>query len=90
MHGGSSPQARATAKERMEALVHPALDALERLINRNDFNASRYVMDYAGFKAVEKVTTDGRQVIEVEYVGRAPSSLEAPHTNGHVLEDRSP
>jgi len=91
MHGGKSPQALASAEERMKALVHPALSRLQQLINHADadgvsLNAIKYVLDYAGFKATEKVTTDGRQVIEVEYVGRAPATVfDVPH-NGIALE----
>jgi len=94
-HGGKAPQALASAEERMRSYVHPSLTRLLQLIRHADndatsLNAIKYVLDYAGFKAVDKVTTDGRQVIEVEYVGRAPITVEVPHPNGHVLEDRSP
>jgi len=91
MHGGKSPQALASAEERIKAMVHPALSRLQQLIAHADadgvsLNAIKYVLDYAGFKATEKVTTDGRQVIEVEYVGRAPATVfDVPH-NGIALE----
>ena len=84
LHGGKSPQALKKAEERMRDLVHPAISGLERLINSNDLGAMRYVLDYGGFKATEKIQSDGRQVIEVEYIGRAP--VDVAHTNGHVLE----
>jgi len=51
LHGGKAPQALRKAEERMRDLVHPAISALERLINDNDFSATRYVLDYAGFRA---------------------------------------
>ena len=79
MHGGQSPQALTKAEDRMRALVHPAVTALANLIANNDLAAARYVLDYAGFKSVEKVQSDGRTVIEIEYVDR-PNAL----TNGVV------
>jgi len=77
MHGGKSPQALANAEDRMRALVHPAVSALANLIADNDLAAARYVLDYAGFKSAEKLQSEGRQVIEIEYVDR-PNAL----TNG--------
>lgn len=76
----------------MRALVHPSLDRLKHLVYHADsdavsLNAIKYVLDYAGFKTAEKVHSDGRVVIEVEYVGRAPTIIDVAHTNGHVLED---
>jgi len=65
----------------MRALVHPAVTALANLIADNDLAAARYVLDYAGFKATEKVQSEGRQVIEIEYVDR-PNALELPASNG--------
>lgn len=70
MHGGQAPQALAKAQDRMQALVHPAISAIAQLIADNDLAAARYVLDYAGFKATEKVQSDGRTVIEIEYVDR--------------------
>ena len=34
----------------MRALVHPALDSLQRLIAKDEFPATRYVLDWAGFR----------------------------------------
>lgn len=84
IHGGKSPQALAKAEERMRALVHPAISGLERLIASDDLGAMRYVLDYAGYKATEKIQSDGRTVIEVEYVGRAPLQPDVPRLNGHA------
>lgn len=69
-HGARAPQVRATAEERMRALVHPAVSALQQLIADKDLAAARYVLDYAGFKATEKVQSDGHITIEVEHVKR--------------------
>ena len=63
----------------MRALVHPAVSALQQLIAEKDLAAARYVLDYAGFKSAEKVQSEGRTVIEIEYVDR-PNAL----TNGVV------
>jgi hypothetical protein len=79
MHGGQSPQALTKAEDRMRALVHPAVTALANLIADNDLAAAKYVLDYAGYKATEKVQSDGRTVIEIEYIDR-PNAL----TNGVV------
>jgi len=81
MHGGKSPQALAKAEDRMKSLVHPAITALKDMVDERDFAAVRYVLDYAGFKATEKVQSEGRQVIEIEYVDR-PNALELPSSNG--------
>ena len=83
-HGGKSPVAIAKAEDRLKSLVHPAITALASLIADNDLAAARYVLDYAGFKATEKVQSEGRQVIEIEYVDR-PNALELPpSSNGAV------
>jgi len=65
MHGGESPQALKKAEERMRALVHPAVSSLARQIESDEFNAVRYVLDWAGFKAVEKTISDSEIVIRV-------------------------
>ncbi len=81
MHGGKQPAALANAEERMRSLVHPAVTALANLIANDDLAAAKYVLDYAGYKATEKVQAEGRQVIEIEYVDR-PNAL----SNGVVHE----
>ena len=80
-HGGLAPQVIAKAEDRMKSLVHPAITALKDMVDERDFAAVRYVLDYAGFKATEKVQSEGRQVIEIEYVDR-PNALELPPSNG--------
>jgi hypothetical protein len=81
MHGGKSPQALANAEDRMRALVHPAVTALSNLIADNDLAAARYVLDYAGFKATEKVQSEADTTIKIEYVDR-PNALELKPSNG--------
>ncbi len=84
MHGGRAPQVMLAAEERIRALVHPSLDRIQRTI-ADDANpqlalaAARDILDRAGYKATEKVQTDGRTVIEIEYIDRP--GLPAP-TNG--------
>jgi len=75
MHGGRAPQVMLAAEERIRALVHPSLDRIQRTI-ADDGNpqlalaAARDILDRAGYKATEKVQTDGRTVIEIEYIDR--------------------
>jgi hypothetical protein len=70
MHGGRAPHVKQAAEARMQALVHPAISALEQLIADNDLAAAKYVLDYAGFKATEKVQQDGHVTLEIELVKR--------------------
>lgn len=70
MHGGKSPQALAKAEERMRALIHPSLSRLAGLIEKADsdsvsLNATRYVLDWAGFKATVQVQSDHEVTIRV-------------------------
>jgi hypothetical protein len=52
IHGGKAPQALAKAEDRMRDLIHPAITSLRRQIDANEFQAARYVLDWAGFRAV--------------------------------------
>jgi len=84
MHGGSAPQSRAAGAERIRALEHPAISRVAHLIDHGDtdairFTAARFVLELLGHKATEKIQTDGRTVIEVEYVAR---TLELPERAG--------
>jgi hypothetical protein len=87
IHGGKSPQALRKAEERMRELVHPAISALERLINGNDFNATRYVLDYAGFRAAVQVNSESEVTIRIVREEQ-PLSLDTPYhssgTNGRA------
>jgi hypothetical protein len=68
MHGGSSPQALKKAEERMRDLVHPAISALERQITKDEFPATKYVLDWAGFKPADQTTpTDNAVSVTVVF-----------------------
>jgi hypothetical protein len=92
-HGGKTPQSRQTAEERLKALVHPALNVMTRALD--DYatepalavRVAQDLLDRAGFKAVSTVQTDGRMIIEVEYVGGKPTivDVEPVHANGRPL-----
>lgn len=76
VHGGAAPQTRLAAEDRIRALVDPALYRIEKTIG-DDHNpqlalaAARDILDRAGYKATEKIQSDGRTVIEIEYVARS-------------------
>jgi hypothetical protein len=60
MHGGSAPQVKEAAMERLRALAHPAVDALQWLITQRDFpsaaySASRDVLDRTEGRPTETV-----------------------------------
>lgn len=60
-HGGAAPQVQAAAMERLRALQHPAIDALQWLITQREFpsaafSAARDVMDRTEGKAAETVS----------------------------------
>jgi hypothetical protein len=70
MHGGKAPQNLAAAEVRLRELVHPAISALVELIAHADqdsvrLNASKYVLELAGFKATVEVKGDHEVVIRV-------------------------
>ena len=84
VHGGRAPQVKLAAEERIRALVAPSLDRIEKTIADDDnpqlaLAAARDILDRAGYKATEKIQSDGRTVIEIEYVAR---SLELPEGSG--------
>lgn len=81
-HGGLAPQVIAKAEDRMRALVHPAVTALANLIANNDLAAARYVLDYAGFKAKEKLETSGETTIR--YVNDWRRSLPMPSSQSEA------
>jgi hypothetical protein len=86
MHGGKSPQALAKAEQRMRELIHPAIASLERQIKANEFPAARYVLDWAGFKATEKIESDAEVVVRVVHEDQPLLTLDVPYAprNGHV------
>ena len=86
VHGGRAPQVKAKAEDRIRDLVDPSLNRIARTI-ADDQNpalalaAARDILDRAGYKATEKIQSDGRTVIEIEYVDR-PNALELKPSNG--------
>lgn len=91
VHGGKAPQVVFAAEERIRALVAPSLDRIQRTIADNDnpqlaLAAARDILDRAGYKATEKVQTDGRTIIEIEYISPPSAALNppGPPSNGVV------
>ena len=64
-HGASAPQVRAAAGERIRALVHPAIDAMERAIASNDPNpavrAAKDLLDRAGYGPPKTIEIEDRR-----------------------------
>lgn len=85
IHGGKAPWALAKAEERMRSLIHPAISSLKNQIDKGEFPATKYVLDWAGFKAIEKVQADGEVVHEVTITFDRPPTF--PLLNGHVSND---
>ena len=82
MHGGKVPAALKKAEERMRDLVAPALSSLERQINNDEFAATKYVLDWAGFRAAEhpESTTDAGVSVTILFdrTTSAESTLSLP------------
>ena len=73
MHGGSAPQARRKAEERLRDLVDPAISVLAALIEQADsdwarFAACKYVLDWAGFRPKDRIEAHGAVDIKVVWV----------------------
>lgn len=88
MHGGKIPAVQQSARDRLLAMVEPALVALRKLVDTADsdsvrLSAIRDILDRTGYKPTEKVQTEGRQVIEIEYVD-VPMPTPYKAQNGHV------
>lgn len=86
MHGGKAPNALANAEQRMRDLVYPAISSLKRQIEANEFQAARYVLDWAGFKAADKLEGQGEIVVKVVHEDQPILTLDVPYTtlNGHT------
>lgn len=63
LHGGSAPQVRAKALERIQALVHPALDTMQKALGCEQsavaVAAARDLLDRAGYKVTDKHEVSG-------------------------------
>jgi hypothetical protein len=73
MHGAGAPQVQLAARERIAALVHPALDRLQRALKSNDANGVRAAIDLlnrAGFGPEE-----GFSAAQVQSFVRGVTSL---------------
>lgn len=59
MHGGAAPQVKAKAEDRLRAMVTPALDRLEKLIEDESpsvaLSAVKDVLDRAGYGAKQRL-----------------------------------
>jgi len=79
MHGGKSPQALAKAEDRMRALIDPAISSLSRQIENDEFPAVKLVLEWAGFKATEKIQQEG--TLEIVF-DRHPTPRALGGSNG--------
>jgi hypothetical protein len=85
-HGGAAPQVKARARERLAALVEPAIGVLGDLIRRRGklpmaaLGAARDVLDRAGYKVAEPVVAAVMtQVIHVhESAAQAGAGAPSP------------
>ena len=64
VHGGAAPQVKRKAKERLLALVDPALATLSRLVeqkkdNKSALGAANSILDRTGYKPTDKVKIEG-------------------------------
>lgn len=74
MHGGSAPQVKQSAQERLRAMQHPALDAMDWLIKQRDFpsaaySAARDVLDRTEGKPAETVAMEHSGGIVIRHEG---------------------
>jgi len=70
VHGGSAPQVKAAAAERLRELVDPAITALHGLLTAESeaarLGAARDVLDRNGYRPEQKVRLNGHLDIDVE------------------------
>lgn len=72
-HGGSAPQVKRAAAERIAALVDPALDALTELLSpliRDDvrLGAIKDILDRAGHSPKQKKELEHKGKLQVELI----------------------
>ncbi len=63
IHGGSAPQVRAAANARLQALVHPSIDRIAKIIKDGEDivaeRAARGILDRTGYKEPDKIQLSG-------------------------------
>lgn len=78
MHGGGAPQVKKTARQRLDALVEPAIAGLGKALESGDVHAvikaSRIVLDRCGFHPSQEIEVTLPGVKEVVMI---PASLPA-------------
>jgi len=67
LHGGKAPQNLRKAEERMRDLVHPAIGSLARQIDKDEFSAVKYVLDWAGFRSETVAQSDTSVTVTVHF-----------------------
>ena len=87
-HGGASPQAKRSARERLAAMVEPALDGLQRALDGDDIRAvlraARLVLDRAGYGPASRLEIDrlteaqGHRLARVIREALADLGIDAP------------
>lgn len=88
MHGGKTPAALAKADERLRALEHPAISALEEIINKGDpdatrLAAARYLLELLGHKPTVQVQSETEVTVRVIHEDQPIVVLE----HGYKLGD---
>jgi hypothetical protein len=87
-HGARAPQVREKAAQRILEMAWPAAVRMGRLIDSKNpmvaLAAAKDILDRNGFKAIERVQTDGRVLIEIELVDRAAKARKVVELNGHA------
>jgi len=79
MHGARAPQVKRKAEERMRDLVHPAISSLQRLVEKDEFSATKYVLDWAGFRPADASTVASEHAVEVTVIfDHADATLSLP------------
>ena len=83
MHGGKEPHALANAERRMRDLVYPAIASIQRQIDKDEFPAAKYVLDWAGFKPTPDDTSQVELppisvTVSFDRVDEAPIILSLP------------
>jgi len=92
VHGGSAPQVKKAAAERLAEFVDPALDRLRELIDTADqdsvrLSAIKDILDRAGYKPKDRIEQSGSQVIEIVY-SHADQALPSPATPDPAADHR--